>query len=210
MAFIDSPDDLDRLHNSTVDNSDPKRLRLTRSSVVVRCFAASRSAKDTRSPCARCRRKSRAAPDAQGRGYSSDGGLLHVTHSRKVRQAAPFRHRRNGAGPRSARGVAIKVEHRLVWMIVRVPFIIDTPREQSCSGVNGRSCLAPMGWQQTVTVLSARHYSATARLVHHGADQRCSLSDSPSVRMASRSSQLTERHARFFPSSLHSPHPLLG
>lgn len=38
----------------------------------------------------------RAAPDAQGRGYSPDGGLLHVTHSRKVRQATPFRHRRNG------------------------------------------------------------------------------------------------------------------
>ena len=51
------------------------------------------------------------------------------------------------AGLRSARGVAIDVEQRLVWTTVRVPFIIDRPREQSFSGVHGRSRLAPMGWQ---------------------------------------------------------------
>ena len=33
--------------------------------------------------------------------------------------------------------MAIDVEQRLVWTTVRVPFIIDAPREQSCSGVHG-------------------------------------------------------------------------
>jgi hypothetical protein len=61
----------------------------------MRCFATARSTEDTRSPGERDRRQHRAAPDAYSRRDPSGGGLLHVIHSRKVRQAAPFRHRRN-------------------------------------------------------------------------------------------------------------------
>jgi len=32
--------------------------------------------------------------------------------------------------------VAINVEQRLLWTTVRVSFIFDAPREQSCSGVH--------------------------------------------------------------------------
>jgi hypothetical protein len=95
VAFIDGPDNLDCLHDTTIDNSDLKCPRLTSSSAVMRCFAAARSTEDTRSPGDRGGRQRRAAPDAQGRRDPSGGGLLHVTHSRKVRQAALFRHRRN-------------------------------------------------------------------------------------------------------------------
>ena len=48
-----------------------------------------------RSSGARGRRQRRAAPNALGLEDPSDSGLLYVTHTRKVRQTALFRHRRN-------------------------------------------------------------------------------------------------------------------
>lgn len=65
MAFIDGPDDLVCLHNSTVDDSDLRRLRPTGSSVVKRCFPTTRYAKDTRSPGTRGKCLRRNAPDAE-------------------------------------------------------------------------------------------------------------------------------------------------
>ena len=95
MPFIDGPNLLNRLHDSTVNNSHVKCLRFTSPSVVVRCFAAAGSTKDARSSGARGRRQRRATPDALGRGYPSDGEFLQVAHTQEERQAAPFRHRRN-------------------------------------------------------------------------------------------------------------------